>query len=100
MFGQSSSDAVKTFRVGCQDRCFVGLINVVALEQFVNLMAAVLGVETFVWKVGREKKWFVAGFLDREAQAAIITVEPDEDTSGFDVAAKVFARHHVGLRTR
>ena len=67
-------DPVKLLRVGREDRFFIALVNVFAREQLVDLVAAMLGVEAFVRKIGGEKKRLVARFLDGKSQTAVIAV--------------------------
>src|SRR6266550_1117248 len=93
-------DAVKLLCVGREDRFFIGLIEVFAREQLVDLVAAMLGVEAFVGKIGGEKKRLIARFLDRKSQAAVIAVEADENPACLHMATEVFAHHDVGLRAR
>ena len=48
-------------------------------------------------KVSGENEGLVAGFTDGVAEAVIVAVEADKDSPGFDMSAKIFARHHVRL---
>ena len=93
-------DPVKLLRVGREDRFFIILVNVFAREQLVDLVAAMLGVEAFVRKIGGEKKRFIARFPNGEPQTAVIAVEADENSAGLHMPTKIFARHDIGLRAR
>jgi hypothetical protein len=70
-----STDTVKAFGVGRQNRFLIGARNIVAFQQLVDFFAAVLCVEAFVRKIRREQKRFVARLFDGEAQAAVVAVK-------------------------
>ena len=83
LFSGSALAAVETLSVGREDCRFVSFIDVIAVKQFIDLVAAVFGVETLVGKIGGEQKSFVARFFDGKAQAAVVAVEADEDAPTF-----------------
>ena len=51
-------------------------------------------------EVGGENEGVVACLLHRVAQSVIVAVEAYEDLARLYVTAKIFARHHIGLRAR
>src|SRR5690349_9875678 len=88
-------DAVKFSCVVPEDRFLVALAEIFAAENVPDLDHAGLSVEALVREVGGEDERLVTGFAHGVAQAVVVAVETDEDSSGFDVAAKVFARHDI-----
>jgi adenylate cyclase len=72
---------VQSLGVTAQYGFFILLRQILAREQLVDLMAALLGVEDFMRKVTAKEETILARVLHGKAKAAIVHIETNEDPS-------------------
>ncbi len=65
--------------------------EIVALQQFVNFVAALCGIEDFVGEVAAEEKRVAPAFSYRRAETVVVAIESDEDPTFTKLRLKIVA---------